>query len=134
MSAEPATLRIVPLGGLGEVGMNCLALESAEGLLVVDCGITFPEDDHGVELLHPDFSYLIERRERVLGVFLTHGHEDHMAALAFLLPELNVPVWGPPHALKLALRRVRERQGDASALQVDFRPAFPGEVYSIGPF
>jgi ribonuclease J len=134
MSAEPATLRIVPLGGLGEVGMNCLALESAEGLLIVDCGITFPEDDHGIELLHPDFSYLLERKERVLGVFLTHGHEDHMAALAFLLPHLNVPVWGPPHALKLALRRVRERQGDASTLPVDFRPASPGEVYSIGPF
>lgn len=134
MSAEPAPLRIVPLGGLGEVGMNCLALETAEGLLVVDCGITFPEDDHGVELLHPDFSYLLERRERVLGVFLTHGHEDHIAALAYLLPVLNVPVWGPPHALKLALRRVRERQGDESALPVDFRPAFPGEVYSIGPF
>lgn len=134
MTATPAALRVVPLGGLGEVGMNCLALETEEGLIVIDCGITFPEDDHGVELLHPDFSYLLERRDRVRGVFLTHGHEDHQAALAFLLPELNVPVWGPPHALKLALRRVRERQGDSSSLTVDFRPAFPGEVYTVGPF
>ncbi len=127
-------LRIVPLGGLGEIGMNCLALETEQGLLVIDCGITFPEDDHGVELLHPDFEYLFERRDKVCGVFLTHGHEDHIGALPFLLPRLNVPVWGPPHALKLALRRVRERQNDARSLKVDFRPALPGERYSVGPF
>ena len=114
--------------------MNCLALETDEGILVIDCGITFPEDDHGIELLHPNLSYLFERAERVRGVFLTHGHEDHMAALPFLLPKLNVPVWGPAHALKLALRRVRERHGDASVLKVDFRPALPGQVYQVGPF
>jgi ribonuclease J len=127
-------LRIVPLGGLGEVGMNCLAIETDEGVLVIDCGITFPEDDHGIELLHPDFTYLRERADKVRGVFLTHGHEDHIGALAYLLPELNVPVWGPPHALKLALRRVRERPGRAGALQVDFRPALPGRRYEVGPF
>jgi ribonuclease J len=128
------TLRVVPLGGLGEVGMNCLALETEAGLLVIDCGITFPEDDHGIELLHPNFSYLFERADKVCGVFLTHGHEDHIGALPYLLPKLNVPVWGPPHALKLALRRVRDRQGRGRALTVDFRPAVPGEVYEVGPF
>ena len=113
--------------------MNCLALETEEGVLVIDCGITFPEDDHGVELLHPDFSYLLERADRVRGIFLTHGHEDHIGGLAYLLPELNVPVWGPPHALKLALRRVRERPA-ASSVRVDFRPAVPGQRYEVGPF
>jgi ribonuclease J len=114
--------------------MNCLALETEEGLLVIDCGITFPEDDHGVDLLHPDFSYLFERADKVRGVFLTHGHEDHIGALPFLLSRLNVPVWGPPHALKLALRRVRDRHGNGSSLKVDFRPALPGQSHSVGPF
>lgn len=114
--------------------MNCLALETEEGILVVDCGVTFPEDDHGVDLLHPDLTYLFERAERVCGVFLTHGHEDHMAALPFLLAKLHVPVWGPQHALKLALRRVRERDPMGEQLKVDFRPAVPGEVYAVGPF
>lgn len=113
--------------------MNCLALETEAGLLVIDCGVTFPEDDHGIDLIHPDLSYLFDRAERVVGVFLTHGHEDHMAALPFLLARLRVPVWGPAHALKLALRRVRERDPRA-ALEVDFRQARPGEVYSVGPF
>ncbi len=128
------TLRVVPLGGLGEVGMNCLALETDEDLLVIDCGITFPEDNYGVDLLHPDFSYLLERAEKVRGVFLTHGHEDHIGALPFLLSRLNVPVWGPAHALKLALRRVRDRVGDERALKVDFRPVLPRQRYSIGSF
>jgi ribonuclease J len=128
-----STLRIVSLGGLGEVGMNCLALETEAGVLVIDCGITFPEDDHGIDLLHPDFSYLLERADKVRGIFLTHGHEDHIGALPFLLSRLNVPVWGPAHALKLALRRVRDR-GDARTLPVDFRPAVPGQSYAVGPF
>jgi ribonuclease J len=125
---------VVPLGGLGEVGMNCLAVETDEAILVIDCGITFPEDDHGIELLHPDFSYLLERAHKVCGVFLTHGHEDHIGALPYLLPELNVPVWGPPHALKLALRRIRDRPGKSSTLQVDLRPAVAGKRYEVGPF
>lgn len=128
------TLRLVPLGGLGEVGMNCLAVETDEAILIIDCGITFPEDDHGIELLHPDFSYLLERADKVCGVFLTHGHEDHIGALPYLLPQLNVPVWGPPHALKLALRRVRDRPGKSGTLKVDFRPAVAGERYEVGPF
>jgi len=114
--------------------MNCLALETEEALLVIDCGITFPEDDHGVELLHPDFSYVLERAHKVSGVFLTHGHEDHIGALPYLLSELNVPVWGSRHALKLALRRVRDRPGPTSTLKVDFRPAEAGQTYQVGPF
>lgn len=130
----PKTLRVVPLGGLGEVGMNCLALETDEDILVIDCGITFPEENQGIDLLHPDFSYLLGRAEKVRGVFLTHGHEDHIGALPFLLSQLNVPVWGPPHALKLALRRVKDRHGDERSLKVDFRPALPGQRYSVGSF
>jgi ribonuclease J len=114
--------------------MNCLALETDEDLMVIDCGITFPEDNYGVDLLHPDFGYLFERAEKLRGIFLTHGHEDHIGALPFLLQRLNVPVWGPPHALKLALRRVRDRAGDERQLKVDFRPVVPGESYAVGSF
>jgi ribonuclease J len=103
-------IRIVPLGGLGEIGMNCLALEHAQGILVVDCGVTFPDDDVGIDTYHPDLSFLLERRERVVGVFLTHGHEDHVGALPYLLKDLDVPVWGPPHALAVARHRITERQ------------------------
>src|SRR3954467_9925160 len=99
-------LRIVPLGGRGEVGMNCLALEDARGILVVGCGVSFPDDDLGIDTYHPDLSYLEARRERVLGVFLTHGHEDHVGALPYLLKTLDVPVWGPPHALAVARHRI----------------------------
>lgn len=114
--------------------MNCLALEQPDGILVIDCGINFPEDDRGVDVLHPDFGYLEQRAERVAGVFLTHGHEDHVGALPFLLARLGVPVWGPRHALKIAERRLRERGRRYSPLSVDLRSAEPGRTYRVGPF
>jgi ribonuclease J len=125
-------LRIVPLGGLGEIGMNCLALEHARGILVVDCGVTFPDDDVGIDTYHPDLSYLVARRERVLGVFLTHGHEDHVGGLPYLLKELDVPVWGPPHALAVARHRCVERQLHTSRLR--FLETAPRTRYAAGPF
>ncbi len=125
-------VRLVPLGGLGEIGMNCLCIEQDEGILIVDCGAAFPEDDHGVDVLHPDFSWLLERVERVQGVFLTHGHEDHIGGLPYLLNELDVPVWGPPHALGLVKRRLAEH--DFGPHEVDLRVASAGESYEVGSF
>ena len=125
-------VRLVPLGGLGEIGMNCFALEQADGILVVDCGIAFPDNDLGVDVVHADFSWLFERAERIAGVFLTHGHEDHVGALPYLLDELDVPVWGPPHALAVARRRLLER--DFAPGELDLRPARRGESYAVGPF
>jgi ribonuclease J len=101
-------LRIIPLGGLGEVGMNCLALELDDSIIVIDCGVTFPDDEPGVDIIHPDFSYLLEHRARVRAVVLTHGHEDHIGALPYLLADVDVPVYGPDYALAL----VRERLGE----------------------
>jgi ribonuclease J len=112
--------------------MNCLAIEQEDGILVVDCGVTFPDDDLGVDVLHPDFSWLRERASRVSGVFLTHGHEDHVGALPYLLADLDVPVWGPPHALGVARRRLAEHAFKASEL--DFREAHAGKSYDVGPF
>jgi ribonuclease J len=125
-------IRVVPLGGLGEIGMNCLAVEQADGILVIDCGVGFPDNDVGVDVIHPDFGWLVERAERVRGVFLTHGHEDHIGALPYLLRELEAPVWGPPHALGLARRRLAEHhfsEGD-----VVLREATAGGRYEVGPF
>ncbi len=131
-SLGPDRLRLVPLGGLGEIGMNCLAVEQDDGIVVVDCGAGFPEDDVGIDVFHPDFSYLLERRERVAGVFLTHGHEDHIGGLPYLLAGLDVPVWGPPHTLGLVRRRLAEH--DFTQDEVDLRVAHAGQRYDVGPF
>jgi ribonuclease J len=104
----PLGLRIVPLGGLGEVGMNCLALELDDTIIVIDCGVTFPDDEPGVDIIHPDFAYLLAQRAKVRAIVLTHGHEDHIGALPYLLNDLRVPVYGPDYALALARERLAE--------------------------
>jgi ribonuclease J len=128
----PNSIQLLPLGGLGEIGMNCLAIEQHDGVLVVDCGTSFPHDDLGVDVIHPDFSALVERRERIAGVFITHGHEDHIGALSFLLNEIDVPVWGPSHALALSRRRLVERGFHDDEL--NFRQVGVGTTVQVGPF
>ncbi len=110
--------------------MNCLALEQADGIIVIDCGITFPHEEIGVDIYHPEFTYLEARRERVAGVFLTHGHEDHVGALPYLLTKLKVPVWGPPHALAVAKHRLIERGLDPKNFQ--FITSTPRVRYAVG--
>jgi ribonuclease J len=102
-------VEIVPLGGLGEFGMNMMAIRSGEDIVVVDAGLMFPRDDLlGVDLVVPDFAYLVENRERVRGVILTHGHEDHIGALPYLLKEMQVPVYGTRLTLGFAQGRLKE--------------------------
>jgi len=125
-------VRLVPLGGLGRIGMNCLAIEQADGIVVIDCGIGFAEDSLGIDVLHPDFSWLVERADRVRGVFLTHGHEDHVGALPYLLAELDVPIWGPAHALAVARRRLLEH--DFAPEELDLRVAEVGRSHAVGSF
>ncbi|HEY2405715.1 MAG TPA: ribonuclease J, partial [Polyangiaceae bacterium] len=132
LAASTDSTRIVPLGGLGEIGMNCFAVEEPDGILVVDCGVAFADDDVGIDVWHPDFSYLFHNRERVRGVFLTHGHEDHVGALPYLLDELELPVWGPPHALGIARKRLLEH--DFTEDELDFRVAIAGQSYQVGPY
>lgn len=89
------TLQIIPLGGIGEIGKNMTAIRCGDQIVVIDCGLAFPSEDQlGVDLVIPDISYLLEHREMVQGIILTHGHEDHIGSLAFVLKELNVPVYG----------------------------------------
>jgi ribonuclease J len=112
--------------------MNCLALEQGNDILVVDCGVRFPDDDLGVDVVHPDFTWLVERADRVRGVFLTHGHEDHIGALPYLLSAIDVPVWGPAHALGLVRKRLSEHEFHSR--DCDLRLAVPRTAYAVGAF
>ena len=126
-----APVRFIPLGGLGEIGMNCMAVEHGEDRFIIDCGLSFDGRGLGVDVLHADFSWLLEHPERLKAIVLTHGHEDHIGAVPYLLAQLLVPIYGPPYALSL----VRERLSfDAPHLEPDLRPMAPGDRIAIGPF
>ncbi len=130
MSSSP--VKIVFLGGLGEIGRNCFCLEVEDRILVVDCGIMFPDADMpGVDLVLPDFTYLRENADRVEAAFLTHGHEDHTGGLAFLLRDLSFPIYGSPLSLGLARNRIEE----AGVLgRTEMIAVHDGERRMIGPF
>jgi ribonuclease J len=129
---SPSPIRYVPLGGLGEVGLNMWALEWEGQVLVIDAGLMFPHEEMlGVDLVLPDPSYLLDPRRRVLGIFLTHGHEDHIGGLPFLLRRLQVPVYGTPLTLGLAKPRLRELRVLAEA---DLREVRIGDRVQLGPF
>lgn len=102
-------LQIIPLGGLGEFGMNMTAIRYGDDIIVIDSGMMFPEDElPGVDLVMPDITFLKENREQVRALILTHGHEDHIGAVPFLLSELNVPVYGTDFTIALVERRLEE--------------------------
>jgi len=121
-------LRVVPLGGLGEVGMNCLAIEVDEGgpIVVVDCGVTFPDGPRGIDVFHPDLRWLAARRDRIAGLLVTHGHEDHIGAIPFFARAVGpVPVYGPPYALALVRERLAEHANLPHARLRDLPPLLP---------
>jgi len=125
-------LHIVPLGGLGEFGMNCMAMRWGDDIIVIDAGMMFPEAELlGVDIVVPDISYLTENRQHVRGIVLTHGHEDHIGALPWILSELNVPVWGT----EFTLAYVEDKLDEHGLLDnADLREIRPGERFKIGPF
>lgn len=124
------TLRLFALGGLGEVGMNCTAFVHRERVMLVDCGVTFGRA-FGAPVVHPDFTALEAWRDKIAGVFLTHGHEDHIGALPFLLRRFDVPVWGPRYAIELVRERALEREVlDHARLEV----VRTREETEVGPF
>jgi ribonuclease J len=128
---QEKTLRIVALGGLGEVGRNMTVFEYQKQLLIVDCGVLFPEENQpGVDLILPDFSYIRERLHDVVAVFLTHGHEDHISALGYLLREReDIPVIGS--ALTLAFSKGKLKEHRISPISIEVRE---GQTRKVGPF
>jgi ribonuclease J len=125
-------LHIVPLGGLGEFGMNCMAVRWGDDIIVIDAGLMFPEAELlGVDIVVPDISYLLENREHVRGIILTHGHEDHIGALPSVLTELNVPVYGTEFTLAYVENKLEEHGllEDAKLNEIT-----PGQRFTLGPF
>ena len=128
--AQP--VRIYFLGGLGEIGRNCMVLEQDDKLMLIDCGLMFPDADmHGIDLVLPDFTFLRENADRIVGCVATHGHEDHVGGLQFLLRELSFPIYGSMVTLGLARNRIEE----AGLLKkTDLITVRDGERIKIGPF
>ncbi len=137
-------LRVIPLGGLGEVGKNMTLLETPRDIMIIDCGMGFPDEDMpGVDLVIPDFSYLERNRDKVRGVFLTHGHEDHIGSVPYLLRHLNIPVYGTRLTLGILEKKLSEfryegklqlytvEAGDTVAAGTDFRVEFIHVNHSI---
>jgi ribonuclease J len=119
-------LRVIPLGGLGEIGKNMMALECGDDIVIVDCGVQFPtEDMPGVDLIIPDISYLVANADRVRAVLITHGHEDHIGALPFVLPQLNVPVYAPKLAHGLITVKLKERAISRGSTAEAIEPNIP---------
>ena len=127
-----APVKIVLLGGLGEIGRNCMVIEQDNQLLLIDCGLMFPDPDmHGIDLVLPDFTWLRENAARVVGCVATHGHEDHVGALQYLLRELSFPIYGSAVTLGLARNRIEE----AGLLgRTELIVVKDGERRMIGPF
>ncbi len=125
-------LRYLPLGGLGEVGINMWALEWEKQILVVDAGLMFPSEEMlGIDLVLPDISYLLDRRKEVLGIFLSHGHEDHIGGLPYVLKNLNVPVYGTRLTLGLVKPKLKEHR---ILREADLREVRVGDSVQLGPF
>jgi ribonuclease J len=127
-----ARLKVIPLGGLGEIGKNMMVLEYENDIVVIDCGLMFPgEEMLGIDLVIPDISYLLENREKVRGIIITHGHEDHIGALPYILPQLKVPVYATQLTQGLISVKLKEARALAGA---DLHTVSVGTQINLGKF
>jgi ribonuclease J len=132
LERDTSGLKFIPLGGLGEIGLNMALLEYGNDIIVIDCGLMFPDASMlGIDLVVPDITYLRERAERVRGIILTHGHEDHIGALPYILPEINPPLFGT--ALTLGLVKAKLTEFDLNE-KVDLRVVTPRQIVTAGCF
>ena len=131
MSKGQQKLQVIPLGGLGEIGKNMTVIRVDDEILLIDAGLMFPEDDMlGIDLVIPDITYLIENREKVKAIVLTHGHEDHIGALPYVLQQIDVPVYGTRLTLGILSGRLKEHSVSCEKL----RPVAAGDVINVGCF
>ncbi|NLJ72930.1 MAG: ribonuclease J [Syntrophomonadaceae bacterium] len=129
--SEESRIQIIPLGGMGEIGKNMMAIRYADTIIVIDAGLMFPEDELlGIDVVIPDITYLVENKDKVKAILLTHGHEDHVGALPYVLRELNTPVYGS----KLTLGLVREKLKDHNLNNVKLNTVRPRDIVRIGEF
>ena len=130
--AKKEKLKIIPLGGLNEVGKNLTVLEYGNEILLIDCGMTFPDEEMlGIDLVIPDFSYLVKNQNKVKGIVLTHGHEDHIGAIPFFLKCINVPIYGTNLTLGLVQNKLKEH-GLLSTTKLIRKTA--GDIFRVGGF
>ncbi len=131
MAKKAEKIKIIPLGGLSEIGRNMTAFEYKDDIIIIDCGLSFPEDDMlGIDIVIPDITYLIKNKDKVKGIVLTHGHEDHIGALPYVLKKLNVPVYGTRLTLGLVEIKIKEHKlSDIQLQKVDV-----GQMVQLGEF
>ncbi|MFR2300425.1 MAG: ribonuclease J, partial [Clostridium paraputrificum] len=123
MRTERAKVKIIPLGGLNEIGKNITAIEFKDDIVIIDCGLRFPDEDmFGIDVVIPDISYLLKNQEKIRGIFLTHGHEDHIGALPYVLRQLNVPVYGTKLTLGIVETKLKEHGLLGSTTLITVKP------------
>jgi ribonuclease J len=125
-----SAVKLIPLGGLNEIGKNLTILECKNTIILIDCGMSFPNDEmYGIDIVIPDFSYLIKNKSKVRGIFITHGHEDHIGAIPYLLKELNIPIYAPRLTLGLVENKLKEH-----GIKGKLHTIKPGQITRIGDF